>query len=243
MSRLRLTSLAAALALLAAVPVADARPAPRLIDRHGKEVRGRPAKWLQQSRMPLVGGRIRLINGSCPHRPKFAGCVYPRRPRWLWLKMSSYNPKSVLYHELGHTFDFVLLRRSDRKKFKRVMHLKRPGWFAGKGPPSELFAEAYAMCSRFGMKRASGKNVDWTRSLYRYRPTRKQHTANCTIIKRAGAPKRQKSKPKPQPPANPPAVIEEKPPQKPPPQKKPDPMPIPPVLPTPLPLPAHTLGI
>jgi hypothetical protein len=232
-----------AAALAAAAPPASGRAAPRLIDRHGKEVRGRPARWLQQSHMPLVGGRIRLIIGRCPLRPKFAGCVYSRRPRRLWLNMSAYNPKSVLYHELGHTFDFVLLRRSDRKKFKRVMHLRRPGWFAGEGPPSELFAEAYAYCSRFGMKPPTGKQRDWTRSLYRYRPSHKQYKATCTIIKRAGAPKRQRSRPKPQPPANPPRVIEEEkaPPQQPPPKEPGDGV-LPPGLPKPLPLPSQTLG-
>jgi len=143
---------------------ATARPAPRLIDKHGRQIHGKPARWLQQSRMPMVGGRVRLIVGGCPHRPAFAGCVYARRPRWLYLNEGAYNPKSVVYHELGHTFDFELLRRSDRKKFKRVMHLKRPGWFAGKGPPSELFAEAYALCSRFGMRRPPASKLGWTHS-------------------------------------------------------------------------------
>jgi hypothetical protein len=220
--------------LLLCVSVADARPAPRLIDRHGKQIHGRPAEWLQQSRMPLVGGRIRLIIGSCPHRPTFAGCVFSRNPRRLYLNMQSKNPKSVLYHELGHTFDFELLRRSDRKKFKRVMHMKKPGWFAGAGPPSELFGEAYAFCSRFGSKRPSVKYRSWTHSIYGYWPSRKQWRANCTIIKRAGALKRQKAKPKPQPPKNPPPVFEEKPPQKP--AQNPGGLPIP-GLPLPLPLP------
>src|SRR3954454_24763890 len=100
----RYWALAAALVVLAlAAPAALARPAPRLIDRHGHQVHGRPARWLQQSRMPLVGGRVRLILGECPHHPKFAGCVYSMRPRTLWLNMGALNPKSVLYHELGHT--------------------------------------------------------------------------------------------------------------------------------------------
>ena len=226
---------AALLVLALALPAAAlARPAPRLIDSHGHQIHGRPARWLQQSRMPLVGGRIRLIIGECPHHPKFAGCVYSMRPRRLWLNMGALNPKSVLYHELGHTFDFELLRRSDRKKFKRVMHLRRPGWFAGNGPPSELFAEAYAFCARFGMRKPSDKYRSWTHSLYGYWPSRKQWRANCTIIKRAGSQKRQKAKPKPQPPKNAPPVIEEKPPPKQ--QQKPSQtLPLPPGLPIPLP--------
>jgi hypothetical protein len=210
--------------------VADARKAPRLIDRHGKQIHGRPAKWLQQSRMPLVGGRIRLIIGNCPHRPAFAGCVFSRNPRRLYLNMHSKNPKSVLYHELGHTFDFELLRRSDRKKFKRVMHLRKPGWFAGKGPPSELFSEAYAFCSRFGSRRPSAKFRSWTHSIYGYWPSRRQWRANCSIIKKAGS----RRKPKPQPPKNAPPVIEEKPAQRP--AQNPGGLPLP-GLPAPLPLP------
>jgi hypothetical protein len=179
--------------------------------------------------------------GRLPAPPGVRGLLYARRPRWLYLNEGAYNPKGVVYHELGHTFDFELLRRSDRKKFKRVMHVKRHGWFAGKGPPSELFAEAYALCSRFGVKRPPASKLDWTHSLYRYRPSRAQHKANCTIIERAGAPKRQRAKPKPQPPANPPPVFEE---EEPPPPSKPN-QPggvLPPGLPSPLPLPS-TLGI
>jgi hypothetical protein len=242
----RFRALVALLMLVAAAFViaptaATARPAPRLIDKRGRQMHGKPARWLQQSRMPMVGGRVRLIVGGCPHRPAFAGCVYTRRPRWLHLNEGADNPKSVVYHELGHTFDFELLRRSDRKKFKRVMHVKRHGWFAGKGPPSELFAEAYALCSRFGVKRPPASRLDWTHSTYHYRPSKAQHTANCTIIKSAGAPKRQKAKPKPQPPPNPPPVFEENPP---PPSKPTQPGGgvIPPGLPSPLPLPS-TLGI
>jgi hypothetical protein len=229
---------AAALAL-AAAPQAPAFST-TLVAQNGKAIHGKRAKWLRQSRMPIVHGRIRLITNGCPGRPLFSGCVFSRRPRTLYLRPGALNPKSVIYHELGHTFDLTLLRRRDRAAFKRAMHLKGRGWFSGTGPPAELFAEAYALCSRFGVKRPPVSKLGWTRSVYGYRPTRSQHRAACRLILAAGATKRQQAKPKPQPPAGAPPVVEQRPPQ--PPSQQPGPAggALPP-LPVPLPLPP-TLG-
>jgi hypothetical protein len=229
--------LGVALAALLLLPaLAAARTT--LVDRHGKPIHGKRARWLKQSRMPLVSGRIKLITAGCPGRPKFSGCVYSRRPRTLYVRPGATNPKSVVYHELGHVFDLLLLRHRDRRAFKRVLGLKGRGWFAGTGPPGELFAEAYALCSRFGMKRPAASKLGWTRSVYGYRPTRKQHHAVCLLIVRAGAPKRRGAKP--QPPPNAPPVFEQKPPQ--PPSKQPGNPPLLPGVPLPpLPVPV-TLG-
>jgi hypothetical protein len=228
--------LAAALAALAATPSAMAFST-TLVARNGKVIHGKRARWLRQSRMPIVHGRIRLITSGCPGRPQFSGCVFTRRPRTLYLRPNAQNPKSVIYHELGHTFDLTLFRRRDRRAFKRTLHLKGHGWFGGHGPPSELFAEAYALCSRFGIRRPAAGKLGWTRSVYNYRPSRRQHRAVCRLILHAGAPRRQRAKPRPQPPANAPPVIEQKPPQ---PQSNPPKTGggLLPGLPVPLPLPA-----
>jgi hypothetical protein len=202
----------AAMAALAAVPSASAFST-TLVGQNGKPIHGKQAKWLRQARMPLVHGRIRLITSGCPGRPLFSGCVFSRRPRTLYIRSGAVNPKSVIYHELGHTFDLTLLRHRDRSAFKRALHLKGHGWFTGSGPPAELFAEAYALCARFGVKRPPASKLGWTRSVYGYRPTRRQHRAVCTLILHAGAPRRQRSNPTPQPPAGAPQVIEQKPPQ------------------------------
>lgn len=199
-----------------------------LVDRHGKPIHGKRAKWLKQSKMPLIDGRVKLITSGCPGRPNFSGCVFSRRPRRLYLRPRAQRAKSVIYHELGHVFDLILLRHRDRRAFKRALGLKGRGWFTGAvGPPAELFAEAYALCSRFGMKRPAASKLGWTRSVYDYRPTRKQHSAVCGLIMRAGAKRRQQANPKPQPPADAPPVIEQKPPQQPP-QSQPPPL-IPPL--------------
>lgn len=219
-----------ALVAVMLVPLAEAHP-PAPIDKRGKPVYGKRHAWLHQSKMPLMRGRLRLISGACPGRPLFAGCVFTRRPRTLYVRPGARNPKSVLYHELGHTFDLLILRNRDRSAFKRALKL-RGRWFRGAVPPSELFAEAYALCARFGTRRPATSRLGWTRSVYGYRPTRAQHRSVCRIIARAGA----RSAPRPQPPANAPPVIEQKPPQ-PPSQQPPPQQPLVPGLPPLLPIP------
>jgi hypothetical protein len=232
--------LAGAFAVLVAAAPGISHP-PSLVGPKGNEIHGKRHRWLHQSRMPLVGGRVQLIIGGCPGVPRFAGCVFTRRPRRVYLRRDARSPKSVLYHELGHTFDLKLLRHSDRRAFRRILGLGRVGWFAGTTPPSEMFAEAYALCSRFGLKRPAQSRLGWTHSVYGYRPTRRQHRAVCELIERAGSKQRQRRRPKPQPPANPPPVIEQKPPgpapnREPPPSSDPFPtLPEVPPLPSPLP--------
>ena len=236
--------LAAALVAAAAVALAAAPQAmafsTTLVAKNGKPIHGKRAKWLRQSRMPIVHGRIRLITSGCPGRPLFSGCVFSRRPRTLYMRRGAVNPKSVIYHEVGHSFDLTLFRHRDRTAFKRALHLKGRGWFSGTGPPAELFAEAYALCSRFGVKRPPASKLGWTKSVYGYRPTRRQHRVACSLVLRAGAKERQQAKPKPQPAAGAPAVIEQKPPQ--PQSQQPSGGGVVPGLPVPLPLP-NTLGM
>ena len=185
---------------------------PTLIGPKGNEIRGKWHKWLTQSRMPLVQGRVRLVFGACPGVARFSGCVFTRRPRKLYIRRDARSPKAVLYHELGHTFDLVLLRRKDRKRFRRILHTPNRRWFQGETPPSELFAESYALCTRFGLKKPTKRRLHWTRSVYGYHPSHKQHKAICTMVREAGGETRQKTNPKPQPPPNAPPVIERKPP-------------------------------
>jgi hypothetical protein len=240
--RVPLALLVGVLAAALLAPAGETHP-PALIGPKGKEIFGKRHRWLHQSRMPLVGGRVQLIIGACPGVPRFAGCVFTRRPRRIYLRRDARSPKSVLYHELGHTFDLTLLRHRDRRALRRILHLGRRGWFAGSPAPSELFAEAYALCARFGRERPPARRLGWTRSIYGYRPSRKQHRAVCDLVLRAGAKQRQRRRPKPQPPANPPPVFEQQPPQPPPKEEPPnsDPFPDLPGVPGLPPLPGASL--
>lgn len=49
----------------------------------------------------------------------------------------------ILYHELGHLFDFQVANHRLRQRFRRLVH--RQGPWAGELP--ELFADAYATCA------------------------------------------------------------------------------------------------
>jgi hypothetical protein len=208
---------------------------PLLVNGGGKPIRGKWARWLRASQMPVVGGRIRIIFGSCPSRPEFAGCVHTHRPRTVYLRPDAQSPSGVLYHELGHSFDLLVLRHAQRRTFKRIMRLAGRGWFTGAGAPAELFAEGYALCSRFGIRRPAADKLNFTKSVYGYRPTRRQHRSICKLILRAGAVKRHGHRPRPQPPADAPPVTEQKPPQRPSEQPGSAPAPLLPIPGLPLP--------
>ena len=75
----------------------------------------------------------------------------------------------MLYHELGHLFDFRLLSHAERRAYKRLVGQPRRGWFGGANPPSEQFAEAYALCAR--RHRIAGT----ARGSYHFRTTPRRH--------------------------------------------------------------------
>jgi hypothetical protein len=187
--------LAASAALAAPAPAHP--PAP--FDQAGRPVRGQFHTWMHRARVPLVRGRIVIRRAPCPLDPSFAGCVFTARPRVIWLTPRLFEPRRLLYHELGHTFDLLVLNGRERRRFKRIAGIRRQGWFRGGLPPAEWFADAYAACAvRLRLRRAIRPTP------YGYRPARRQHARICALIRAAARPRGRR----PQPPKNPPPVIE-----------------------------------
>jgi hypothetical protein len=94
------------------------------------------------------------------------------------------EPPFILYHELGHLYDFQDLTDGDREWFTRMLGLSGP-WNQGSGPmaqesPMERFADAYATCA-LGWRPDRGQ---WAVA-YGYEPTGKRHRSICRAIARA----------------------------------------------------------
>ena len=160
--------------------------------------------WLHQAKAPLVDGRVRVLIGGCPGAPLFVGCIFTRRPRVIYLSPAARRPRSVLYHELGHTFDLRVLRPRHRKRFKRLVGIRTRGWFSSSPPASEWFADAYTVCAERGRLRRARPATP-----YGYRATPGRQRSICSLIRRAddrrtpgGGPRR------PRPPADVPRVVE-----------------------------------
>ena len=188
-------------AALIATPAAAHPPAP--VDQAGRAVRGKLHAWMHQAKVPLVRGRVQIRRVPCPPNPSFAGCVVFARPRTLYLSPNLFEPRRILYHELGHIFDLHVLNARERRRFKRILGIRRPGWFHGGLPPSEWFADGYASCAvRLRLRRAVKPTP------YGYAATRGQHARVCRLIRAAARPRGRPRKP----PRNPPRVIEVEPP-------------------------------
>jgi hypothetical protein len=208
---------ACALALAAAGAADAAAHPPAPVTAGGRPVTGTVHRWLHQAKVPLVRGRVQLVFSACPRRPWFIACVFTARPRRVYIRRGLRHPRTILYHELGHVFDLIVLNRRERLAFKRIMHLpRRRRWFGVEQPPSEWFADGYALCARH--RRISRRA---RRTAYGYNPSARQHAAVCRLIRRAAAPRGGK----PQRPRRPPPVVE--PPQPPPAQQPQEPPPEP----------------
>jgi hypothetical protein len=193
--------LAAFAAVAVAAPALAHPPAP--VTERGRPIRGKVHRWIHQAKVPLVRGRVQIRRRACPGHPSFAGCVLSARPRTVYLKRDLDEPRRLLYHELGHVFDLRVLNRRERGVFKRIVGIRRSGWFQGGLPPAEWFADGYAACALHQRLRRRGRPTP-----YGYGPTPRRHARVCRLIKNAAAPR---GRP-PQPPQNPPPVIEAEPP-------------------------------
>ena len=160
--------LAAVLAALAAGALAGAKPAPAHppapVNEVGRPIQGQIHVWMHRSKVPLVRGRVVIRRTVCPMGLVFAGCVFPARPRVLYLRPVLREPRRILYHELGHTFDLLVLNRRERRRFKQIAGIRRHGWFRGGLPPAEWFADGYASCA-VRLRLTAGRAADPVRLL------------------------------------------------------------------------------
>jgi hypothetical protein len=157
---------------------------------------------------------VRIRRGPCPGHPNHVGCVFSDRPPTPYLGWNARDLRTVLYHELGHVFDQLVLNSRERRQFKRIIGIHRAGWARGALPPEEWFADGYARCAfRLHVSHRLG------RTAYAYGPTRRQHARVCRLTRLAAHPHGRR----PEPPRNPPPVVEVAPP--PPEQSQPEPDP------------------
>ena len=189
-------------ALIVAAP-ALAR-APRLVDQQGRSVRGQLQTWVLRSKAPLPPGRIQIRRVPCPLNPILAGCVYTLRPRVLYLLPGlRVQARRIFFHELGHVFDLTVLNGRERARFKRILGIRKSGWFRGALPPSEWFGDGYALCSMRGRLARRPSPTP-----YGYAPSPRTHARVCRLIRSAAKPNGRK----PKRPRNVPPVVEVPPP-------------------------------
>jgi hypothetical protein len=199
--RVMQVTLTVGVAVLFAAPGLAHPPAP--VNERGRPIRGELHVWMHRAKVPLVHGRVEIRRAPCPANAAFTGCVFTAHPRILYLTPGRREPRRVLYHELGHTFDLMVLNARERTAFKRIVGIRRHGWFGGGLPPAEWFADGYAACAMHLTLRRPA-----TPTPYGYAPPKRQHARVCRLIKSAAKPR---GRP-PQRPKNPPPVVEVQPP-------------------------------
>jgi hypothetical protein len=145
---------------LAAVPGADASGF-RLVG----DVRPHHFAWLRAAQVPLPPLTVTLVLDRGPfYEPGSQTAFVPKAGRRGWTYA---DERLLFFHELGHAFDYALLRPADRVRFRGIAATTCRWWQnpcralnarCGCGQilnvaPGEMFAEAYAALA-LGMTRA-----------------------------------------------------------------------------------------
>jgi len=200
-----------------------------LVGRSGRALPARWQRWVRRSLVPVVNGRVKVGLNGCPGHPRVVGCVYSTRLSTVYIDGDRAVLPATLYHELGHLFDWRVLNNRERRRFKRLLGMGSRGWFSGRMPPAEQFAEAYSFCARYRRIRSIRAYTT-----YGYDPSPSTHRTACALIKRAAKPDGRRGDPAPNPPAT---ITDPNPPPQPPddPNAEPDsPLPdLPPIPPLP----------
>jgi hypothetical protein len=104
-------------------------------------------------------------------------CASPPNKVWISSKVNSYSAdvrNRVIYHELGHIFDYQYMTELSRLTFELYVLNDLKLWHGGIDPPSEKFAEAFTAC------------LVGTRKMYYsygYNPSQEEYDTACNLIK------------------------------------------------------------
>lgn len=105
------------------------------------------------------------------------GCAVA--PNLVWIdpantRLSTALRNHVIYHEVGHVFDFKYMGPASRVAFGAILGDDRE-WQEGKNPLIEKFGEAVALCM-------DGRFDALVGIPYDYKPTRSQYRRACRLI-------------------------------------------------------------
>lgn len=100
-------------------------------------------RWLATSKMPLPP-ELRVISEPCPGTPDgipaefVGGCTFPLPEAPIYLRLAD---KWLLFHEIGHRFQYDVMSQGEVNRFGSIMHYKRVDEM------DERLADAYASCA------------------------------------------------------------------------------------------------
>jgi hypothetical protein len=145
--------------------------------------------WVNQGYAPVIQGYLLVHNAYCPDIPRTSCVRSSLRPREMWLHTQDPSQLRWLFtHELGHSFDYVLMNDKSRRVFRWITGLghqrrcpagKWEGPRIGSRSCMEQFADAYGFCMRHRTITRNTPPGD-----YGYDPTPRMHLAVCALLRR-----------------------------------------------------------
>lgn len=174
--------------LIALIALATAAPATAGLQLRG-QVGPHMRAWVKQAQVPLPNTGVKVVLYSDP--------MYEPKTKTLYLPglgdgWTLFDNHVLLYHELGHAFDFANMDAGDRESFKRFVGTTCKWWATNcysisvsngdrlRLAPGEMFAEMYAACA-FGLTR---EQLDLRGAVtYGWEPPQGTDAALCALIR------------------------------------------------------------
>lgn len=103
-------------------------------------------RWIDRSHASTPSGSISVELSDAPcgtTDPEIGGCAV-RGQRLIILRPDV--GRWTFLHEIGHQFDFLILKPRQRHALKRLMRVRAMPWIGG---AEEHFADLWAVCARY----------------------------------------------------------------------------------------------
>jgi hypothetical protein len=107
---------------------------------------GKWQRWIDHAKVPTADEEVALLEEACPGSD-VRGCTAPDPPT-IYVSPATLTPLIVLFHELGHRFDYKVMSESSRAAFADSIGRSGVPWRDGTSASlAEVFAETWAHCA------------------------------------------------------------------------------------------------
>lgn len=146
---------------------------------------GRPyQRWVDHAKVPTPPTTIQIEETPCPSDDRTSACTWVGGPIHLVPRRLGPVVRHEFLHELGHSFDYLVMTEWARARFLKIIR-DSPPWHAPANSPHEQFAEAWAFCARFGAAKRSRRlrrRMLFASVGYGYALNWRTHRRACALI-------------------------------------------------------------
>jgi hypothetical protein len=103
-------------------------------------------QWVDEAKVPTPDVTLTVIEEPCPGDAEIFACTEAGASTWFYVSLvraEAWSPRGVFLHEVGHSFDGLVLTDWDRERFRVLLEVAQRPWES----LEEDFADNYMRCA------------------------------------------------------------------------------------------------